>query len=460
MVKLREEPGSCQALALYAAVTPPSAAEVKRRFGRSGVRIRSLPPGPRGAWGFEIDHPEWGEACIAGIAEPPELSPLAIQISNRLVDEEKGQAQAARSVLAVITSEREGHAPEDRKYLLRFLEVLLDPSTPHATGFDCRASKLWSATALREELEHDADLDLHGLIEMHGVSQHPAKLEMRADGRSVVPPRIDWFHTHGLAELGSYDFEILRPSPILLLDGFEILRGLAHRLLYGTLEPGAPRQTLFVPDGDIALIEVARFDAEGPRDERALRVRLPDGDLHDGPRRVVVCDPLVASDPQAQRTKRWPVRASRALRRLPSASSVIDFPPQATALLAERAQKTVPALRAIVEEFSAELLEPIVQVFCPLGNPAANAPWEILWFELEGFENDETFTGKLRYPPQRPSDHVLGQRMSFGIEDLANWRIWSPVGPITPYDRIPVRALRKFLPQLRAELAAERARMC
>lgn len=459
MVKLNEEPGSCQALAFYAAAQPPSSAEVQRRFGNRGVRIRALPPGPRGSWGFEIDHPEWGEACIAGIAERPDVSPLAIQISNRLLPEEKEHALAARSVLAVITSEREGHAPEDRKFLLRFLEVLLDPASPHATSFDCRARTLWSAAALREELAHDADLDIHALIEMHGASKHPPKLEREPHGRGIVPPRVDWFHSHGLADLGSYDFEILQPAPILLLDGFEVLRGLAHRLLYGSIEPGAPRQTLFVPGGDIALLDVARFEREGPREERALRVRLPQGDAHDGPRRVVVCDPLVAADPSTQRTQHWPIRASRAMRRLPAASSVIDFPPCVTALLAERAQKTAPALRAIVEEHANELLETIVQVFCPMGAPDSGQPWQILWFELERFENDQTFTGKVRFEPQGSSDYKRGQRMTFGVEDLANWRVWSPLGPITPYDRTAARAFQKILPHLREEFAAERARM-
>jgi hypothetical protein len=461
MVKLVEEPGTCQALALYAAELPPSPAEVRRRLGSGAYRWQALPPGPRGSWGFRVEHPEWGPACIAGMPEVPALPSSSVEFCSRLLPEEKAHARAARSVLAVIASERAGHAAQDRKFLLRFLELLLDPSSPHATGYDCRANKLWSADALREELEHDADLDIDALLELHGTSDVLPATRPRTDGRGLglEGPRVDWLHSHGLAELGAYDFEILRPSPQLLGASFELVRGIAHRLLHGTLDPHAPRQTLFVPDGAIALVEAARFDAEGPLEERALRVRLPHGDPHDGPRRLVVCDPLVAADPQAQRTSSWPIRASRALRRIPREGAVIDFPPQVTALLAERAQKTVPALRAIAEELAEVTMPPLLQVFCPIDPSVPDTAHEILHFELIDFTSDETFEAELLQNPARTSALARGRRISIGIEDLANWSIATPIGPITPYDRTAARMLRRHLPSMREELAAaERTR--
>ena len=68
---------------------------------------------------------------------------------------------------------------------------------------------------LDEELLHEgADLDAESLFVAHSIFDEEQR---DADGE----PRAYWLHTHGLAELGTLDFDILRPSPLITTGGYD-----------------------------------------------------------------------------------------------------------------------------------------------------------------------------------------------------------------------------------------------
>jgi hypothetical protein len=61
---------------------------------------------------------------------------------------------------------------------------------------------------LADELVHDAPLDIVQIHVLHVVTQ----------------PEGVWLHSHGLGELGSVDFDVLRPAEALTTEQFDVSR--------------------------------------------------------------------------------------------------------------------------------------------------------------------------------------------------------------------------------------------
>src|SRR5207248_2514776 len=78
--------------------------------------------------------------------------------------------------------------------------------------------------ALDDELCHDADLDIESLYTLHAVT-----------GDEAGDEAVIWLHSHGLAEIGLFDFDVLRPSEDLLGRGRDALRAVAFAILDGAV---------------------------------------------------------------------------------------------------------------------------------------------------------------------------------------------------------------------------------
>src|SRR5262249_43409139 len=124
-------------------------------------------------------------------------------------------ARDARSVLTLNVPPHTGDALRDRKQFLRFMAAVL--GRDGVAGHDLIAQMFWSQERLAEELQHDAPLDIIHMHVLHVVRQ----------------PDGVWLHSHGLAEMGFVDFDVLRPAEELTANQFDLLRSIAFHIVEG-----------------------------------------------------------------------------------------------------------------------------------------------------------------------------------------------------------------------------------
>jgi hypothetical protein len=452
MVGFAESRELAGATVLYRSELPPKEAQIRRQLEAVGAVLRPQEAIEDAHWCAEAEHPAWGRIVIEALEQLPVIFPSSVETELRLLDEERRFVRNARSSLYIVRDERPSEAPRERKLLLRFLHALLEEGNPHAAAYDFEARRVWSRSGLEDELAHDAPLDIAALMEVHAITLGNVRPPVpRRDGMGFHPPKVAWFHTHHLARIGGVDFEILRPGEHVVDEELALVRALACHLLEGTIEPGAPRVTAFLPRGEIALVDVDRFDAEAPPADRALRMRPPGEIDHAGPRRVVLCDPLCAAEAGKERTPGWRVRPARALQRSPRGDLRVVLPPGADARQRERARKTGPLLR----ELCAELAEfPIVlgQAIVEVEAKVAGEQRERLCLELRAFTGEERFEGVLLVAPDADLGHRVGDTLSAGFEELLSWRVRTPLGLIAPHELFAVRRFHRALPELRKAL--------
>ena len=109
------------------------------------------------------------------------------------------------------------------------------------------ASQLpWSRDALADELSHDADLDVEALYCLHAVF-----------GDDVDKP--GWLHTHGLAELGVFDVDVVTPHPEFAAQCGEMLRAISSMVLLGEVADDQDRFVFGKPGGEARFVPAGRF---------------------------------------------------------------------------------------------------------------------------------------------------------------------------------------------------------
>jgi hypothetical protein len=165
----------------------------------------------------------------AGIAPVPEshferFPEVLLRHGPRLSDEDRATVRAGRSAISVEISPPPGSDPfEFRKRLIRLLGILLGESG--AAAVDVTAQRVWPREQLDDELAHDAPLHVDQMYTLHAVASE------RSDD-------CVWLHSHGLEELGGFDFDILRPHPNHVHDLSGVVRGAALASIEGRLRPG------------------------------------------------------------------------------------------------------------------------------------------------------------------------------------------------------------------------------
>ncbi|MFM9996541.1 MAG: DUF2314 domain-containing protein [Phycisphaerales bacterium] len=391
---------------------------------RSGIRITPGKPAPETYWSLKLDHPEWGAADMLALRHAPPPPRALIDMTVSLTPEEKTEAAAADHGVTLRADARRRNILRDRKNFLRFTRAVM--ADDGLAVVDHVSQLFWSRATLDDELAHDADLDIEAVHCLHAVSS------------DQDPEKPQWLHSHGLAELGAFDFDILLPHEDLMGNAADGLRAIAFAIVEGELQRNTPRFALAQPGGDIRMVPVGEFNKKAPPGQRALR--HADDEAHNppkGPPRAVVCEPvgLVGGLLGAN------VRMSRFLTQPIDERSVLYFSTAASDLMAERARNTLTMFRTLSEEFADLKLPCLVKLGYPTegGGPEAR---EHIWFEVHAIHADTIDATCINQPFRVPSLRQ-GQRATHPAEYLSDWTIMTPLGRITPRSPRVARLVRR-----------------
>jgi hypothetical protein len=379
---------------------------------KAGIRITPGATGPAVHWSLRLEHPSWGSAELTAPREAP-LPPRAlIDMSFSLDPQDRAQAAAAGHVLALRADAKRKNVLRDRKNFLRFARAVMDDDG--LAVFDHSSLHVWSPAALDDELAHDADLDIVAVHCLHAV---------HAEGRSE---QVNWLHSHGLAELGAFDFDILLPGEDILTRATDGLRALAFAIVEGAVGPSTSRFVLARPGGEVRLVPVEEFNRKAPAAQRALRDA--DGPEHNPPRgspRSVVCDPATRVGGLLGAS----VRFSRFLSGPIPEGVVFVFTTAATELMADRARRTIDIFGSLLVEFADLGLPCLAKIGFAIAEGGGGQ--EHIWFHVHAIRGDGIDGTCLNEPFDVPGLHE-GQRGTHSARNLTDWLILTPLGQITP----------------------------
>jgi hypothetical protein len=402
---------------LYPGALPPTL-DTLEALGAPVTWTRKT-PAPEHLWEIEAVHPKWGTVDLAGHRKGDPLPDVIIDHTLALSDSEKSRARLGQATIEVRVHTRPRQLLADRKRLLFWLRALTQADG--VIGVDTTSQLLWSPAMLEDELAHDADLDIEALYTIHAVSD--------GSGNS----RVRWLHTHGLDALGAFDIDVLEPSPLFASNCADALRAAAFAALEGTIAPGTPRFELADPGGAVRLVPVDEFHTHASPKHQQLRNL--DG-AHGAPR-AVLCEPVGGLFGR-WRTKPVP---SRFLSTMSDDRFVTPFSAAATALMAERARKTIEVFGSLREEFAGLGLPAVAKLGYEVENGEADER-EHLWFEVHGIAGD-AIDATLANKPFRVPGLTAGERREHELARLTDWTILSPEGQITPRNLSAARRLRE-----------------
>src|SRR5688572_28350603 len=189
-----------------------------------GVEITELPPNETCHWSLELRHPEWGEATLMSSRTLPPPPPEMVEMDAMLNPDEVEEIKKCGSLVQLLMESRKNNLLRDRKHALFFLNAILGEDG--VAAMDHVGLKIWSREALAIETAHGADLDVDGIMTYHLVTDQEGEKGL-------------WLHSHGLGEIGFYDFDVLNPHDDVNEQAHDVLRSLAFRSLEGDLKPGA-----------------------------------------------------------------------------------------------------------------------------------------------------------------------------------------------------------------------------
>ncbi|MBI5545121.1 MAG: hypothetical protein HY901_14620 [Deltaproteobacteria bacterium] len=248
---------------------------------RRGVRLGAVERFPDGGgWKANLEHPSWGRATLRVAPDLPLPPANLVDWDPRLLDEEKAALKSCRYAIGLLAEARTGNVHADRKDLLRFLDATIGDEGVAAV--DHTAQAFWSRGGLEEELSHDAELDIDGILTLHLLYDPADPPHPSGERRSY------WVHSHGLSEIGFSDFDVLDPGVDVTGRGHEAVRALAFAIVEGSLVPdGAPFQ--LASSAQVRAVSARAFLAAAPPDAYP-KYRADLGDEHvEG--HVVVCEP-------------------------------------------------------------------------------------------------------------------------------------------------------------------------
>jgi hypothetical protein len=412
---------------VYFSGIAPSAAQIEKRLRSAEMQVVPSEKGRGSDWAYGLCDEKHGSALVLLEPGAPPVEGFLRYAQGLTADEAAAATRGTAAVLVVVPAEHED-VLRDRKRLLWFMRQVMGDDGVLAVDLASRMP--WSPAALDAELSHDAPLDVEALYVCHAVP-----------GKSGY---VGWLHTHGLAELGGFDLDIVRPDQWLLRTSSDPLRALAFAVLAGKLTTSTESFALATAGGKVRLVPAAAFMSQAPAADRALRDSGPDtGDPH-ATDRAVVCEPRT---PGAALSGGIPA-PSRLLAH--SADGLqLAFDEQASELMAERAQGTVGVLRALMEEFADYPVVPTAKLVFPiLGSDAS----ELIPCRIHGLDSDTidcTLAGQPTGLPIRE-----GLRSTFSLNRLADWTILSPEGDMTPHSSLGARRLRELSGERRDEMMA------
>jgi uncharacterized protein YegJ (DUF2314 family) len=251
-------------------------------------------------------------------------------------------------------------------------------------------------------LAHEANVDVSALYTVHVLQADEDKTAC-------------WLHTHGLAEIGAIDFDVMMPSRNLLsLSGDDLIRAIAYAILEGSVDANTPSHTLAYPRGDVRFVEVAKFNQSAPKQIVSMR---DSEDPEHNEKRTVLCEPVQGL------FGRWSRKT------IPSAflsaqlgdDIVIAFTDAASELMADRARKTFHLCRRFLDEFKELDFDHIVK----LAYPTAEGGKEHLWFSIHHC-TDSHIDATLENEPHDVPSLKHGMRSNHPIDLVTDWMILTP----------------------------------
>ena len=417
---------------LFRGSLPPRAEDLDG-LRRKGVELTATASGADQHWALAARHPDWGEAKIICPREaliPPDD---IVDLDPRLLPEEREQARLAETSVVVAMDVPDGNILEERKHLLRYLHAIVGEHG--LVALDHAAQALWSRADLEDELAHDAELDILALFTVHALT--------RDDGSSF------WMHTHGLQEIGHFDFDILEPSADLrerAASLWDLVRAIALAIVEGNAT--ADGDPLEIVGGRTALrfVSAARFLAESGGDHPEWRAELDP--LHtEG--RAIVCEPaggwlgLWRGRPRPSRWLSGP---------LGETDLQILFSDASSELMARRARATWEVFRRAHDELRGLELPALVK----LRYESTGGAVEHLWFDVAGCRDDGV-DATLINDPWNDIGFANGDRRWHDLERLSDWTILTPAGPISPRSTRTLRLVREHREELEAALRQARS---
>lgn len=389
-----------------------------------GISMRRPTRSSREQWSIHLSHPAWGEAELQWDQSWP-LPPRLIHELSKAEDFERQSAIEAKSLVSLRMQSKNNHVLRDRKLLLRFLRAIM--ADDGVAALDTLAQKVWYRYALDEELSHDADLDIDGITILHAVTE--------------VGPAY-WVHSHGLSEVGAFDFTIVHPSEEVQRNG-SLLQAIAYSILEGSLSQTTPSRQLVSPDGSVRAVPTEAFLTScDPRHRTEYAEMI---DEHHRRHHAVLCQPQegmrllgLVGRPHVQ-PSRWMMRS------LPE-NCVIQISRSATELMAERAVATYSLLRRLREEFAEFDLPCVVKLGIPTDSGRGDR--EHIWFEVHGLGADSIDATCLNQP-YNVANLREGVRGTYAPDMLSDWSIYTPYGGIDPRSTTPARIMRNHPEEVR-----------
>lgn len=405
---------------------------------KSGIGITEEQPADNAIWNLKLRHSEWGEANLVNLRKMPAPPADMIEQDVRLTREEKKLIRQTRTVVSLIMASKKDNILRDRKYALNFLHAIMGDDG--LAVMDHAAQSIWPREALEAETCHDANIDVEGVFTMHAVTEND--YPENQDGQNGEVP-LTWLHSHGLGEMGFFDFDILNPSRDLLDIAADAIRAIAYAILEGHVDKSTPSFPLFRPRGNIRFVDVADFERVAKDSDRAFRDFEDDSHNHD---RAVICNPKKGL------FGRWSksTTPSKFLSRPIPENIMINFSNAASELMAERARGTCPLLTKYMEEYK-DLQFPALVKLGYLMDGGDETDKEHLWFSVHDIKGDE-FDATLENQPYYIERMKAGDRGMHSMELLSDWMIMTPAGNVTPRSTLAARLIAPHLDEIRAAI--------
>lgn len=421
---------------LYSSAYPPPLPAIRELAGPD-MKVEERPAGPDVRWVLRLEHPELGVATVLSRKDYPLPPPEVVSSDHHLSDSERTAIGRAGSALGITVEGRRGHLLRDRKLALRIMQRLL--GAEGLAAVDHCAMRFWTRADLDDELAHDADLDIQSLYTVHCVTAgdflRAPPGQRGGDGAPVV-----WLHTHGLAELGSVDFDVLRPSPDLMGRFADLVRAIAFSLVEGE---GSRGTLTVIPGKPFALVSASDFDAGAAPEDVTLRADS-EGGHRDG--RVVLCEPARRSLFRKPR----PVPSQFLSGELPD-DALVQFSNAASSLMAERARKTYGVLRRSFAELKVLGL-PVLAKIGYVIDGGGDTDLEHLWFEVHDLGESE-LDATLVNAPFNIARMKEGERGRHELSRMTDWAVMTPAGQATPRSMFLLRWIHDHFDDLRKAMA-------
>lgn len=376
-----------------------------------------------------LNHSEWGEAtvlCPRDFIKPPEDT---LNYCQNLQNEDREKIRLANNGLIVSITPKQGNVLRDGKLALRYFNALM--ANNGVAVYNVQSSKFWTPEMLADELCHDADLDVEALYNIHCVCE--------TDKENVY-----WIHSHGLKEIGFFDFSIIKPSDDINPDFY---RSLAFAIVEGKAKIGAKTCLTLSPKRDAFLVSMQDFLLNG--DLSCVELIKDDIDDYHCDKVAVLCE---AKDNWLTNLFQKIIQPSKTLINGLPENGLLSFSTPASNLMSERANDTYHIFRQVKEELN-QLRLPM-QAMVKMGYVVDNGRLdkkEHLWFEVESFA-DETVNAILLNQPYQIARMNKGDLGTHPVKLLSDWVIMTPFGNITPRSYHLARVIKNIPPNVIEEL--------